>query len=210
MRLLVSLLMGGACLVARPALAQNADGSYGRIEGDLLFVGEVGAALTTQGPQLETHVGLLYMSTAGPYFRYVESFGDDDAAFDRALVAGVELRPLFLGRYALDLAQGPAHLDLFLDSFALVIGAQWEAPLGRAFEGRPGLELGASIEVPLLPSASGPYLGLLGLARFGNAELEGTGTRDFLERGASLVFTLAWHQVFDAGLVDIRDRRREP
>jgi hypothetical protein len=204
------LVLAGASFVARPALAQDADGSYGRIEGDLLFVGEAGAAITTQGPQLETHVGLLYMSTAGPYFRYVESFGDDNAAFDRVLAAGLELRPLFLGRYALDLAQGPPHLDLFVDSLALIIGAQWEAPLGRGFESLPGLELGASIEVPLLPSASGPYLGLLGLARFGNAELVGTGNRDFLERGASLVFTLAWHQVFDAGLVDIRDRRREP
>lgn len=210
MRLGAWLLVTAPCLVAAPALADDADGSYGRIEGDLLFVGEAGAAITTKGPQLETHVGLMYLSTAGPYFRYVESFGDDDAAFDRVLAAGLELRPLFLGRYALDLAQGPAHLDLFLDSFALVIGAQWEAPLGRAFEGNPGLELGASIEVPILPSASGPYLGLLGLARFGAGEIAGTSSRDFLERGSSLVLTLAWHQVFDAGLVDIRDRRREP
>ena len=207
----------GACLLvtaswgmAAPALADDADGSYGRIEGDLLFVGEAGCAVTTKGPQLETHVGLMYLSTAGPYFRYVESFGDDDAAFDRVLAAGLELRPLFLGRYALDLAQGPPHLDLFVDSFALIVGAQWEAPLGREMEGRPGLELGASIEVPILPSASGPYLGLLGLARFGAGEIAGTSSRDFLERGSSLVLTLAWHQVFDAGLVDIRDRRREP
>jgi hypothetical protein len=73
-----------ASAIAAPARAEDADGSYGRIEGDLLFVGAAGAAITTQGPQLETHVGLLYMSTAGPYFRYVESFGDEDAAFERA------------------------------------------------------------------------------------------------------------------------------
>ncbi len=210
MRLWAWVVVVAASAIAAPARAEDADGSYGRIEGDLLFVGAAGAAITTQGPQLETHVGLLYMSTAGPYFRYVESFGDEDAAFERALAAGVELRPLFLGRYALDLSQGPPHLDLFLDSLALFIGAQWEAPLGRAIETSPGLELGASIEVPLLPSASGPHLGLLGLARFGNGELVGTSSRDFLERGSSLVLTLAWHQVFDAGLVDIRDRRREP
>lgn len=210
MRLGAWLVLAAACVLAQPALAEDADGSYGRIEGDLLFVGEAGCAITTQGPQLETHLGLLYISTAGPYFRYVESFGDENASFDRVLAAGVELRPLFLGRYALDLAQGPPHLDLFLDSFALVIGAQWEAPLDKEIEGSPGLELGASIEVPLLPSASGPYVGLLGLARFGNGELSGASSRDFLERGSSLVFTLAWHQVFDAGLVDIRDRRREP
>ena len=50
------------------------DGSYGRLEGDLLFVGEVGAALASGGPQFETHLSLLYLSTAGGYFRYVESF----------------------------------------------------------------------------------------------------------------------------------------
>lgn len=195
---------------ALPARADDADGSYGRIEGDLLFVGEVGCGLTEGGPQLETHVGLMYLSTAGPYFRYVESFGNDEAPFDRLVSAGLELRPLFLGRYALDLAQGPPHLDLFVDSFALIIGAAWEAPVGMAFEGNPGLELGASIEVPIMPSASGPFLGVLGLARFGAGEIAGSSNRDFLERGSTIVLTLAWHQVFDAGLVDIRDRRREP
>jgi hypothetical protein len=72
-----------------------------------------------------------------------------------------------------------------------------------------GLELGASISAAAAVGER-PHLGLLGLARFGNGELVGTSSRDFLERGSSLVLTLAWHQVFDAGLVDIRDRRREP
>lgn len=192
------------------ALATDSDGSYGRVEGDLTFIGEVGCALTSGGPQLETHNSLLYLSTAGGYVRYVESFGQDEAAFARLIGLGLELRPLFLGRYALDLERGPAHLDLFLDSFALVFGPTWSAPIGRGFEATPGLELGASIEVPLLPRASGPHLGVLGLARFDPDHLGGGPGRDFLERGSALVFTLAWHQVFDAGLVDLRDPPPRP
>lgn len=190
-----------------PALAKDpTDGAYGRVDGDLLFVGELGAALAKGGPELETHVALLYLSTAGGYFRYVESFENDDAPFARLLAAGFELRPLFLGRYALNLEKGPPHLDLFVDSLALVIGATWESRSGPSFDPLPGLELGFSIDVPFLATASGPRVGVLALARWGAADLTGEQDRDFFERGASLVFSFSWNQIIDANLVDIRDR----
>lgn len=196
---------------AARADAAEVDGSYGRVEGDLLFVGDVGAALAQGGVGLETHVSLLYLSTAGGYFRYVEAFGNEDAPYARLFAVGFDLRPLFLGRYALDLERGPAHLDLFLDSLSLVIGPTWAAsPITAEFEAAPGIELGLGIEVPLLPSASGPYLGVLGLARWGPHDIDGTANADFLERGSSLVFTFSWHQVFDANLVDLRDPPRVP
>ena len=209
---MAALALAAAVLSAPPAIAQDTDGSYGRVEGDLLFVGSAAAALTQGGPQLETHVSLLYLSTAGGYFRYVESFGNDAAPFARLIGVGLELRPLFLGRYGLDLEQGPAHLDLFVDSIALVIGPTWSSPIaaGASFEPRPGLELGAGVEIPCLPSANGPYIGVLGLARFGPDDVAGAPEASFLERGSSLLLTLAWHQVFDAGLVDLRDPPREP
>lgn len=190
--------------------AEESDGSYGRVEGDLLFDGSLGCALTSGAVALETHVSLLYLSTAGGYVRYVDAFDQADAPFARMLGAGLELRPLFLGRYALDLERGPAHLDLFLDSFSLIVGATWAAKHDADFDARPGLELGASIEVPLAPAASGPFVGVLGLGRFGPDELTGQSDASFVERGSMLVFTLSWHQVFDAGLVDLRDPPRMP
>lgn len=206
-----------ACVVAATlvatsdARAADVDGSYGRVEGDLLFVGDVGAAVALGGVGLETHVSLLYLSTAGGYFRYVEAFGNEDAPYARLLAVGFDLRPLFLGRYALDLERGPAHLDLFVDSLSLVIGPTWTAsPITAEFEAAPGIELGVGIEVPLLPSASGPYLGVLGLARWGPHDIDGTANANFLERGSSVVFTFSWHQIFDANLVDLRDPPREP
>lgn len=205
------------CAVATPLLLTAADaraddpdpnysdGSYGRLEGDLLFVGEVGAALALGGPQFETHVSLLYLSTAGGYFRYVESFDNEEAPDGRYIAAGLELRPLFLGRYALDYEKGPPHLDLFVDSITLLVGATWGSPVGGPFDPDPGLELGFSLEVPFLPKASGPYAGILALARWGPDDIARTVERDFLERGSMIVFTLAWHQVFDANVVDFRD-----
>ncbi len=181
------------------------DGSYGRIEGDLLFTGTVGATLGAGGAGFDTHVALLYLSTAGLYGRYVEAFGNDEAAFDRMGAVGVEIRPLFLGRYALDMQKGPAHLDLFLDSFAFVLGATFVDPIGADLKPWPGLEFGLSIEVPLAPSGSGPYVGLLGLVRATDPDLTGRRDTDILEQGSQLVFTLSWHQNFDAGLVNLRD-----
>ncbi len=188
--------------------AQGVDGSYGRVEGDLLFNGSLGVTLGAGGAGFDTHVGLLYLSTAGIYGRYAESFGNEAAAFDRLFATGIELRPVFLGRYALDLERGPAHLDLFLDSFALLLGATFNDPIGPESTVVPGLEFGVSLEFPILPSASGPYVGVLGLLRTTDDDLLGYRDADLIERGSAVVFTLSWHQIFDSGLVDLRDGAR--
>jgi hypothetical protein len=193
------------------ALAEDSDGAYGRLDGDVLFVGAAGVGVEAGGAVLETHVGLSYLSTAGPYVRYTEGFGQDELRAARSIGFGLELKPLFLGRYALDLEQGPAHLDLFADSFALLAGMFWSAPSDGENEGElalePGLELGIGLAVPLLPSGNGPYVGVQALARWPGEYLVGRSDADFLDRGAMLVFTLAWHQMFDAGVVDVRDSR---
>ncbi|HTJ84601.1 MAG TPA: hypothetical protein VL400_22935 [Polyangiaceae bacterium] len=192
------------------ARADEPDGVYGRLDGDLLFAGAVGTALEAGGPQLETDVSLTYLSTAGPYVRYADALGQDDARFRRSFALGLELRPLFLGRYALDLEKGPAYLDLFLDSLTLRVGAVWADDRARGFAARPGLELAVGLELPFLPSGSGPYLGVEGVARFHEADFAGTVDRDLLDQGALFVVTLSWHQVIDAGLVDARDAGTEP
>ena len=207
----------GAVLVPGTARAEDTDGAYGRLDGDMLFIGSVGPALEAGGVVLETHVDLLYLQSVGPYARYTEGFGQDELRVQRSVGAGLELRPLFLARYALDLERGPAHLDLFADSLSLIAGVFWSDPGRRpgprrppvgddgGLELEPGLELGLGLEVPLLPSGNGPFVGVQALARWPGSYLVGRNDADFLDRGALLVFTLAWHQAFDAGLVDLRD-----
>ncbi len=210
-RSFVPLLAAASAVHPAIALAQESDGAYGRLDGDMLFVGAAGVGIEAGGAVLETHVSLSYLSTAGPYVRYTEGFGQEDLRIGRSIGFGMELRPLFLGRYALDLEQGPAHLDLFADSFTLIAGTFWSAPaMGPdAYELliEPGLELGVGLGVPLLPSGSGPYVGVQALARWPGEHLVGRSDADFLDRGSLLIFTLAWHQIFDSGLVDFRDSR---
>jgi hypothetical protein len=210
-RLLAPLLLAASAAHPAIALAQESDGAYGRLDGDMLFVGAAGVGVEAGGPVLETHVSLSYLSTAGPYVRYTEGFGQEELRTARSIGFGMELRPLFLGRYALDLEQGPAHLDLFADSFTLIAGMFWAAPSTGpdAYELylEPGLELGVGLGVPLLPSGSGPYVGVQALARWPGEHLVGRSDADFLDRGALLIFTLAWQQIFDSGLVDFRDSR---
>jgi len=205
-----SLASVATLFVSTPARADETDGAYGRLDGDLLFVGAIGTGIEAGGPQLETSVSLAYLATAGPYLRYSDALGQEEARSARSLALGVELRPLFLGRWALNLERGPAYLDLFLDSLTLRVGAVWADDAPRGWAVRPGLELGVGLEFPLLPSGSGPYLGVEGVARFHDADLSGNVDRDLLDRGSLLVFTVSWHQIFDAGFVDARDRRVDP
>jgi len=201
--------------VARGAQAEETDGAYGRLDGDMLFVGSLGPGVEAGGAFFETHVALLYLQSVGPYVRYTEGFGQDELRVQRSIGPGLEVRPLFLARYALDLERGPAHLDLFADSFALIAGMFWAAPEAMpgtparergALQLEPGLELGIGLEVPILPSGNGPFVGVQALARFPGPYLVGRSEADFLDRGSALVFTFAWHQAFDANLVDVVDR----
>ncbi len=196
-----------ALALTRTASADDGDGAYGRLDGDLLFVGSAGIGVEAGGVVFETHVGLLYLSTCGPYLRYTEGFGQEELRYGRSVGGGFELRPLFLARYALDLERGPAHLDLFADSLTLIAGTYWAAPRARPLHEEPGLELGVGIEVPFTASASGPYFGVQGLARFPGTHLVGAAEESILRRGSMLVFTLSWHQIFGGGLVDLRDSR---
>lgn len=192
-------------VVASSARAEETDGAYGRLDGDLLLQFGAGVAIAKETPLLDVDAHLLYLSTAGVYVRYAESFGFESALFPRVLSTGVEIRPLFLARYAKNWAQGPARLDLFVDSFTIALGAAWQEDRKLGFREVPSLELGFGLEFPLLEIASGPYLGALGVLRFD--DLEGRDQRDLLEQGSTLIFTLSWHQVVKTGLVDFNDPR---
>lgn len=199
-----------AVLVATaiPSLAwadDEPDGAYGRLDGDSLLVIEAGAAIAEGGPSLVAGVRGLYLSTAGGYARYVEGFGDDDLATDRSIALGVELRPLFLARFAQDWETGPAHLDLVLDSFAIDVGAFFWSPPDGTFRDVPGLEVAAGLEVPILPRGTGPHLGVMGSLRVSHGDTGAPGHDDLDAASSAILLTIAWHQIIDAGIVDAGD-----
>ena len=153
-----------ALAAATPARAED-DGVYGRLEGDLELRAEAGAGFASGGPSLAAGVSALYLGTAGLYVHYTDAFGSRGADVTRSIAAGLHLEPLFLARYASDLEHGPARLDLLIDSFGVEIGSFWSAPRGYGLAAEPGLELAATLAVPLRARASGPFLALRGALR---------------------------------------------
>jgi hypothetical protein len=198
-----------AALAASPP-ARAGDGVYGRFDGDVELRVHAGAAFAAGGPALAAQVTALYLSTAGVYAHYTDALGSSGPEVARSIAAGVHLAPLFLARYATFAERGPAHLDLLLDSLALELGTFWDMPRGGSFATTPGIELGLSIAVPFLGSATGPYLGVRGALRWRDADLGGGAGagHDPADRGALLSLTVGWHHVLRAHLVDPGDRVR--
>jgi len=176
MRTLLAAASAAAVLAAgaRPARAgqSSADGAYERFDDDLAFALEVGVNETFPGESLAGRLTTLYLHSAGMYVQYNETFGLGTQALARAMVSGVELRPLFLARFGLDLERGPALLDLFVDSVSIGLGLYGVALSPDACElsglecWRTGMELAGGVELPLLGRASGPYIGLRGSWRW--------------------------------------------
>jgi hypothetical protein len=215
------LLLG--CLLGAMALASGAEASedplrwepsvrrgyvdttYGRIDGDLTVVAGAGATFGPDSPRGTLDLRLRYLDTAGVFLSYEEGFGAASAEPERVIAAGFELRPLFLGRWLTGRELGLDRLDLLVDSLGLEIGVFLEQPPVGAFVDRPGLQLGAGLEVPILPRASGPWIGLHAGVRWSDAALQGVPVMDPLDRALFLSLTVAYHQVVAAHLVDVRD-----
>jgi hypothetical protein len=193
---------------AEPARAGEDDGAYGRLDGDLDLRLDAGAAFAAGGPALAVSATALYLQTAGVYTHYTDALGGRGPDVARSIAVGVLLTPLFLVRYASNLEQGPARLDLFIDSIGIELGAFWDAPRGGALRPDPGLELGFVVGFPILPQVTGPFLGLRGALRFRADDIAGAPSGDILDRGAVLSLTLGWHQLVQAHLADGADRRR--
>jgi hypothetical protein len=142
----------------RHAPLPGSDGVYGRLDGSLSLALSAGAELEAGEPRGALHLALHYLWTAGIYGRYSDAFGGDGERPLRVLSLGVDVRPLFLPRFALDLEQGPALLDLTLDSFSLSAGAYFAQPRAGSLGAERGFELGLGAGVPLLAEAAGPWL----------------------------------------------------
>lgn len=185
----------------------NGDGAYGRLDGDLSFVGGVGGAVVAHGgrPMLTGDLRLRYLESAGASFSYEEAdaLGRPAAGeLRRSLLAGVELRPLFPVRFLKAKQTGRAFFDLMLDSFALDVGSFWAVREGHS-TARPGLYAGLALEAPLAARASGPWLRLSAQVRWADTRLEGD--HDPTGRMVVLGLGFAWHQSFGAGLVQRGD-----
>ncbi len=192
---LLAVSLGGAALLlgssARaegdaPAKAAHvhaplpgSDGVYGRLDGNLALALSAGAEVEAGEPRGALKLSAHYLWTAGVYARYSDAFGSADQRPSRVTSLGVDVRPLFLPRFALDLQHGPALLDLALDSFSLNAGAYFAQPQHRDFGDERGFETGIGLGVPLLGEARGPWL-------------EARAERRFADRGENAwLFTLS-------------------
>jgi len=198
-----------ALVVALPALGGPASAdeapTRGRIDGDVALVLGAGMVIAPRAPRLECEARIRYLDSAGVFVAY-----EDSAAFGsepkRVLSAGVELRPLFLGRWLEGLEVDNARLDLFVDSFGLELGVAFSQPSGSAFGSTRGLQIGLGLELPMLPKATGPWVGLHAGVRW-NQDAAAMGlVQNVDDREAYVALTVAWHQLVGAHLVNLGDR----
>ncbi len=194
-------------LAAGASRAQpRVDPSYGRIDGDMTLVLGAGATVASSGARAEGELRLRYLESAGIFAAYEDgplvSSGAEPA---RVLAAGVELRPLFLYRWLEGHETQRAWLDLAIDSLGLEVAATWSQPAGTSFASLGGLQAGLGLEVPILPRATGPWIGLHGGVRWSDAALTSGAASSPDDRAAFVAITLAWHQVFAAHVVDVGD-----
>jgi hypothetical protein len=203
---------------AAPAYAQkriddsaaraNTDTSYGRIEGDLALVLGAGATVAPRGPRATLDFRARYLDTAGLFFSYEDAPLVSSGAEPRRIMAtGLELRPLFIARWATGRHSAQGRLDLLIDSFGLELGLLFAQPSGSAFASRPGLQAGLGVELPVFARATGIWIGIHGGLRWSDLALGGADTASANDRAAYLSLTLAWHQLIYTGAVDVGDAR---
>ncbi|MEO5732016.1 MAG: hypothetical protein ABI134_18970, partial [Byssovorax sp.] len=185
-----------ALTATTPARAED-DGVYGRLDGDLELRAEAGAGFASGGPSLAAGVSALYLGTAGFYVHYTDALGTRGADVTRSIAAGLHLEPLFLARYASDLEHGPARLDLLIDSFGVEIGSFWSAPRGYGLAAEPGLELAATLAVPLLARANGPFIALRGALRLRQDDAAAS-----IDRAGLFSLTLSFRTMVPVHFVD--------
>jgi hypothetical protein len=184
---LILFMLGVLSWIALAAPARANDGVYGRFHGDTDLSLKLGGLISDA--QLAGSIGASahYYSIIGVTGDYSESLVAD-ALHTRSFSVGVELRPLFLPRWALGQERGPAWLDLTLDSASLGFGAYF-TDAGRALDDTRGVWLSLGFGVPILARAQGPWVELRQLVRFPDQDVLGAEPR------SALFVYLSWHHV---------------
>lgn len=186
---LCCLLCAGRAGAEWPPSAED-DGVYGRFRGDTDISLKLGGMLRDEGLSGSVGGSIHYYSLLGVTADYSESLVAD-APDARSFSAGIEVRPLFLPRWALGLERGPAWLDLALDSLAAGFGAYFsDAELDG--ENARGVWVSLGAGMPLLASASGPWLEVRALRRFPDQSTA-------LDAHNALFVYLSWHHILQLG-----------
>lgn len=220
MRWATSLPAGLAALACSVTASAAGDGprpaedpTLGRIDGDLTLSAGLGVALAPRAPRPALDLRLRYLSTVGVFLTY-----EDGATFDldsvpsRVVAGGLELRPLFFGRWLRGMEVGAsrsplgARADLALDSLGLELGTFVAQRSAGGLRPHPGLHVGVGLEAPILARASGPWIGAHVAGRFSETAIADGHVASAHDRQLVLLLTVAWHQVFGAHLVDAGDR----
>ena len=151
-------------LRVKPDTAKG-DGVYGRFDGDLdLGVGlGVRSGSEGAGPALRLTAHYLYM--AGIYVEGAVPLNDTSLVAWTG-TAGIDLRPLFLPRWVLDLERGPAFVDLLIDSLALSGGAYVQQFDRSEHSQLWGVQVEVGGGIPLMAHAHGLWLHLRASARW--------------------------------------------
>ena len=147
-----------------------------------------------------------YLQTAGIFLTYEEGFGAGSEPL-RLGVAGLELRPLFLGRYLQDLEIGAPRLDLLIDSLAFELGAFVAQPAGGNLADVAGLSFGIGAELPLLPRASGPFLAVRAALRWSREALSAADPTTVDVEAFVFTVALGWQASVGSHAVDVGDER---
>lgn len=167
---------------ATPSASSAPDGVYDRFDGDLDLGFALGAELGSVGrvaPALRASAH--YFSIAGVYLSGRIKTGGDSAP--SLFGAGVDLRPLFVPRWAKGYETGPDLLDLTLDSVSLSIGAFWSEHASPSPDSNKGFDAQLGFGLPLLATAGGPWLEARGALRYPNAA----------SREEAVIIALSWH-----------------
>jgi hypothetical protein len=143
----------------KAAQGKEADGVYGRFDGDLSTSLQAGAHFGLEDCSPRAFIGAdahVYW-TLGAYAGYEHGFEREPShCAQNTGTLGVQLRPLFLLRFVNDWERGPATLDLSLDSLTFGLGGFVQSQeQGRT---RGGFELVGSLSLPLVARAPGPWL----------------------------------------------------
>ncbi len=132
------------------AIAQGGDGLYNRLDRDLTLSAEASGGGWIRGdarPTMGATLRARYLDEMGVVLGYERAVTGDR---EDAVWAGVDFRPLMLGRWVSDLEGDSRLTDLIVDSIGLDLGVAWLRPGGMLGEGSGfGFVLGTGVDIPL-------------------------------------------------------------